>query len=175
MKEIKLTKGFTALVDDEDYDYLMQWKWHVTSSGSKSPMKGLYAARGTFKNKETKTFRMHNEIMKPPKGMVVDHIDHNGLNNQRDNLRICTPTENRRNQRGFSNKKSKYKGVLISTDKRGKKPHTYIKAKIKFNGIAFNLGSFETEEQAARAYDKMAFEHYGGFANLNFPNEYKTV
>jgi len=174
MKEIKLTQGKSALVDDEDYNFLIQWKWHITSSGSNSHIKVIYAARGTFKNRETKTFRMHNEIMNPPKGMVVDHIDHDGLNNQRSNLRICTPKENRRNQRGFSNSKSKYIGVLFLIDKRWKNEHTYIKSKIKFDGKAINLGTFKTEEEAARAYDKMAFKYYGEFANLNFPEEYKT-
>lgn len=161
MKEILLTQNKVALVDDEDYEYLNQWHWHLTGIS--------YAARGTFKKGIAKTVRMHNAIMNPPEGMVVDHIDHNGLNNQRSNLRICSRKENRRNQRGFFNSKSIYKGVAFGIDRRNKNEYTYIKAKIRFDGKVINLGNFKTEKDAAIAYDKAAMEHYGEFACLNFP------
>ncbi|MBN1124206.1 MAG: HNH endonuclease [Sedimentisphaerales bacterium] len=105
---------------------------------------------------------MHRLIARPPDGMVVDHIDHNGLNNTRANLRVCTPQQNSRNRRSQSGR-SKYKG--ISYDKRYKR----WKARIRFQNKYIHIGTFRDEARAARAYDAKAAELFGEFACLNFP------
>ena len=158
MKRIPLTplsQGRFALVDDADYDYLMQWKWHAAKN-----YKRFYALRSTWKNKKRITIMMHREIMQPPKNLQIDHIDHDGLNCQRSNMRICTLQQNCRNRDVSINSRSKYKGVAIT----GK----YISATIWIDKKTTYLGRFKTEEAAARAYDAKAKELFGEFANLNF-------
>ena len=156
MKEIQLTQGKVALVDDEDYEYLMQWKWYAAKS-----RKTYYAQRGRNPN-----IKMHRVLMNTPDDMQVDHIDHNGLNNQKSDMRNCTLIENNRNisARG----RSKYLGVsFTSTRVKGKK-YEYIAASIRVNRKAISLGNHKTEEAAARAYDEAAKKYFGEFANLNF-------
>ena len=168
MKTINLTKGFIALVDDEDYDFLMQWKWQLTfiyKRGIKT--KYAYASRRIYyKRKSIGQIFMHREVMNTPKGMEVDHIDHNCLNNQKKNLRNCTHSENQRNR--VPHGKSKYLGVHIFYNKSNKQVYEYIRAAIRENGKIKHLGVFKTEEDAARAYDAAAKINYGEFANLNF-------
>jgi hypothetical protein len=158
MKEIQLTKGFVALIDDEDYDLLIQFNWHVRDDRN-----NLYAATNLAINGRGRTVPMHRIIMNTPLGLEVDHRDHNGLNNQKHNLRNCTRTENGRNCRPKINCKSKYKGVKFDNKHINGKVYNYIRADIQNTYI----GSFKTEEDAARAYDKKAIELYGEFANLN--------
>ena len=105
---------------------------------------------------------MHQFIMRPPKGKVVDHIDGNGLNNRRANLRLCTPRQNRRNTRP-RRKTSAFLGV----SRRGSK---YL-ARIKHDGRQLYLGLFDDEIEAARARDRKACELFGEFAWLNFPDD----
>jgi hypothetical protein len=157
MKTIPLTQGKFALVDDEDYDYLMQWKWCAHKNPSKYHDR-FYAVRSTW-GKKRKFIQMHSFIMKPPLGMVIDHIDHDGLNNQKSNMRICTAAQNNMNliPRG----RSKYLGVCYNIQNKPK-------ASIWKNNKTIYLGMFETEEDAARAYDIKAKELHGEFANLNF-------
>lgn len=100
--------------------------------------------------------------MQAPKGMVVDHINHNGLDNRKANLRIATFSENRRNSRKAKDTSSKYKGV--SWHKNNKKWH----AGININGRRKHLGSFDDEIQAAKAYDEVARKYHGEFSSLNF-------
>jgi len=154
MKEIKLTQGKIALIDDEDYGYLNQFKWCADKLGST-----FYAKRRLYISiKEQYNIYMHRIIMNAPKGMEVDHIDHNGLNNQKYNLRICTKCQNNRNK--LPSGKSKYLGVSAEDIK--------YKAEIMINHNKIRIGRFTTEEAAARAYDKKAKEYFGEFANLNF-------
>jgi hypothetical protein len=103
-------------------------------------------------------------IMRPPKGMVVDHIDGNGLNNRRSNLRICTPQENGRNRRRNRNKATEFKDVAY--DPRSGK---YF-ARICVNRKPIHIGTFTSAVEAAKAYDRMALKLHGEFANLNFPD-----
>lgn len=159
MKEIKLTKEQITLVDDSDYEYLNQWHWQAIKN-----IDTFYAQRSIRINGKRGFISIHRLIMNTPKNMEVDHIDHNGLNNQKNNLRNCTHRENHINVR--SKGRSKYLGVYFQ-EYRG---YSYIKADITINGERKRLGSFKTEEDAARAYDEVAKTYHGEFANLNFKN-----
>jgi len=153
MKKIKLSRGEFVLVDDEDYDYLNQFKWHT--------LRTKYAKYATT-HKNGKKPLMHRMILNAKDGEEVDHKDHNGLNNQRNNIRICTSSQNKANRTPCG--KSKYLGVWF----RYKNNKKYIKSSIRKHGIYYDLGTFCTEEKAAKAYDDMAIKLHGEFANLNF-------
>jgi hypothetical protein len=159
MKEIKLTRDQFALVDDEDYDFLMQWKWHADFKG-----KTCYARR-TIRvgGGKVKRIYMHRSIINPPDNMEIDHIDNNGLNNQKNNLRICTHQENTFNTSGFK-RKSKYKGVSRKIDHNRNKPW---RACLKINGKQVQIGTFKEEKQAAIAYNEAVLKYRGRFGVLN--------
>ena len=110
---------------------------------------------------------MHRLITNAPKGLMVDHINHNGLDNRRKNLRLCTVSQNNRNRRPITrpNKGSKYKGVTFD------KKRNLFKAEIQHNKKKYFLGRFKSQIKAAQAYDKKARELFGEFAYLNFPAE----
>lgn len=164
MKEIQLSKQgkmkgkYFALVDDEDFERINSFNWYLGRSGNT-----LYAAR-TFSVQGKKFVQyMHGAIMNRKS---IDHIDHNGLNNQKSNLRFCTVSENNMNQRKQENRSSIYKGV--SFNKRTGK----WKAEIQINGKRIHLGRFILEVEAARAYNAKAISLFLEFANLNIiPNE----
>lgn len=145
-KQIELTQGKFAIVDDEDYEYLNKFKWHWKSKN--------YAARAESR----KTVFMHREIMKPPADMLVDHIDGNGLNNQKSNLRVCNKSQNGMNRQNTSGRI--WKGVYPV----GKK----FVARIQIDGENKYIGTYKTEEAAARAYDINAIVLFGQFAKTNF-------
>ncbi len=157
MKEIKLTQGKVALVDDEDYEYLDQFKWQAS--------KGLhtyYARRnGRLYNGKRITIRMHQEIMHFPDNMLIDHIDHNGLNNQKHNLRVCTILQNQMNATGREDSNSIYKGVCWHKRIQKWRAQIHLNRRQKF------LGYYKNEEDAAMAYNKKAKELFGEFAKLN--------
>ena len=155
-KLIPLTQGKFAIVDADDYDELSQYKW----TAAKSP-NTFYAVRSV----RGRQIRMHRLITNAPKGLVVDHRNHNGLDNRKENLRLCTRSENACNQRPQTGRSSKYKGVCWH--KTQKRWH----ARIHSNGVTYHLGSFKSEIEAAKAYDKKTKELFGKFACLNFPNE----
>lgn len=153
MKEIPLTKGLVAIVDDEDFAYLNQFVWFVNNG---------YAARTSPRDQEGKQYqtKMHREIMKPAEGVHVDHINGNRLDNRRCNLRLCTNEQNRRNQKKQQN--VKFKGVYR------RKEDGKWEARIALNKQRIHLGRFETAEEAAAAYDRAAVLYHGQFARLNF-------
>jgi hypothetical protein len=154
MKEIKCDCKLTVKVDDDDYFILSQFKWHtVFSSGN------AYAAHQFLINDKRVSVSMHRLLIKIPDGYIVDHIDGDGLNNQRSNLRICTKQENAMNARSDKTGSSKYKGVILQKGRRSY--HAIIQGKY--------IGSFIDEIEAAKAYDKKAAELFGEFARLNFP------
>ena len=152
MPKIPLTQGQYALVDDVDYDWLSQWEWvaHKENNGN------FYAMRGTI--------RMHRQILGLKQGdrRQGDHRNHNTLDNQRHNLRICTCQQNTMNKRSDFNTTSQFKGV--SWYKRYKK---WV-AQILIDGKVKNLGYWNVEEVAALRYDMVAIREHGEFACLNF-------
>lgn len=153
MKEIQLTKGNVALVDDADYEWLNQWKWQ-TKTGKNT----LYATRTiTIHNGKRITIWMHRLILglTDPK-TFGDHEDGNGLNNQRYNIRECTRRENNRNRRP---EKGSLKGVDIHNN--------LYRARINNGHRSVHLGYFRDEISAAKAYNEAALEFHGKFAKLN--------
>lgn len=157
MKEIKLTRGYVTQVDDEDFEWLNQWKWHA---GGRDGSRYVWRSYRISKTK-TKSIAMHRLIMDTPDGMVVDHIDHDGLNNQRSNLRNCTNQQNHMNMAPYMG--GKYVGITYDGTAR-----RWVAA-IKADGIIRNMGSFKTAEEAAEARDLSALYYFGEFAYLNFP------
>ena len=155
MKEIKLTQGRVALVDDEDFESLNKFKWY-TFRGWKDTK---YAARKLSGSRIT--IFMHNIILPRKDGFLADHRDGDGLNNIRDNLRYATPSENSKNRSKRSNTVSKYKGVKLAEKK-------YWMAEIGNNGVHYHLGFFKTEFEAALKYDEAARKYHGEFARTNF-------
>ena len=149
MKNIPLTKGKFAIVDDDDFEWLSKWKWFVN---------GRYASRSINKHQQ---ITMHREIMHTPDDMETDHINRNGLDNRKENLRICTRSENQQNK--MKSNSTGFKGVQV--DKR--RGYAYYYAHIGRK----HIGAFPTAIEAAKAYDAAARELYGSFACVNFPNE----
>ncbi|MHC4521068.1 MAG: HNH endonuclease [Planctomycetota bacterium] len=155
IRYIPLTRGLHAIVDAKNYEWLSRHKWSVHDTG---PGKAQYAVRGC---RGRKIF-MHREIMKTPPGMVVDHINRNGLDNREDNLRNCTRLQNLQN-RYWNAGQSQYRGVSPQGDK--------WMAAIGYNGATIYVGLFDDEVEAARARDRKAYELASDFAYLNFPDE----
>lgn len=151
MKEIQLTRGKVALVDDGDFKWLNQWRWYA------KPFKKIFYA---YRNEPVtnRNRAMHREILKPETGMLTDHIDGDGLNNQRCNLRVCSFAENARNSRLSSRNKFGLKGV----SKQGSK----FEARICVNRNKIYLGTFQTAKLASEAYNKAALMYHGEFARL---------
>ncbi len=166
MKEIKLGRGTdVALVDDEDFEYLSKLKWFSVEKGNtKYVIRRQYIEERNEKGrKKTVKVSIHRLILGiDDKNQFIDHVDGNGLNNQRSNLRLASAHENNRNTRKMKNCSSKYKGVSWLPKFEKWKVDIYINGKNK------GLGLFKNEEEAARAYDRMAKIHFGEFAWLNF-------
>jgi|SRR5690606_26680707 len=151
-KLIPLTRGKFAKVDNEDFDKVRGFNWY-------------YNKHGTGYATNSHLGPMHRYITNTPKGMVVDHINHDTLDNRKSNLRICTQLQNSANQRPYENSSSKYKGV--SWDSENNK----WRATIRWGGVSKCLGRYETEEEAGVAYDLEAIHRQGDFAYLNFPEK----
>lgn len=147
------------MVDHEDFERVAGYKWFAVRYD-----RGYYAQRATKDRKgRQKNVRMHREILGEPKGKIIDHINHNGLDNRRVNLRAATRqqnTWNKRKQRGKCS--SKYKGVTW-LKRMGK-----WQARIVCNGKSIFIGYFDDQISAGRAYDAKAGELYGDYAALNF-------
>ncbi len=153
-RRIPLTCGQFALVDAEDYYRLAKFQWFANGPTKTK----FYAVRKC----DRKNVKMHRVIMAAPDHLSVDHIDRNGLNNCKSNLRLCTHAQNSCNKPS-RNGVSKYKG--INRDRYEKK----WTARVHFNNKTCHIGTFATEIDAAKAYDKKAVELHGEFACLNFP------
>ena len=172
------------LLDESDYELVtnVPWSWYLRRFKYKDKEKWYGEAKLTksqmLKYKElfpdhyiapSGCIMMHKFIMNAPKGMCVDHINHNGLDNRRENLRICTYSENAQNKRKRVDSASGYKGVYQRPEKY--KYRKRFRAYIRPKGQQIQLGSYLTAEEAARAYDKKAKELFGDYAELNFPKE----
>lgn len=177
-KRIKLTQGKYAFIDEGDFELVSKHKWFYRKSGRTNGKNG-YAETAIY-NKEkyliakkeghhryNDSLFMHNLIMQPPKGMVVDHIDRNGLNNCRENLRVVTHSENYHN---YPKKKGRsiFKGVHYFERLKNTKPW---QSGTTVNGKSVYWGTFKTEIEAAKMYDKKIQEIYGSNAILNFPKK----
>ena len=158
MIEIPLTHGQVALIDDEDYDLVSQYKWHAYWDPS---TKSFYAKTGIRKpdGKQT-SLRMHRLIMKAKKGEQVDHINHDTLDNQKENLRLCTNSQNQHNRGRKSNNTSGCKGVDWY------KASGKWRAQIALNGKVMHLGYFAIKQEAYEAYCKAALELHGEFSKV---------
>jgi hypothetical protein len=165
MKTIPLTQGKFAIVDDEDYEELSKYKWFVINR------RHSYAVRNSYGRHRHRIY-MHREVIGMPSSDngPVDHINHNGLDNRKCNLRICSNNQNRQNSR--KQKKiasSKYKGVCWHKGSiyKGLRQRGFWSAHIGQNKKQIYLGVFKTEVDAADAYDRKAKELFGDFAYLN--------
>jgi len=179
MKEIKLSQkgkvnnGKITIVDDENYDYLMQWRWTaVKFKNTYYAMRNQYIGGGRD-NPKYKYYAMHREIMKTPDNMECDHAFRNGLDNRKFieidgelkiNLRNCTHTQNSFNRTSYG----MFKSLGVFGTKY--KDKTYIFAAIRHNKKLIHLGRFKTEQEAALAYNEAAIKYHGEFANLNIIN-----
>ena len=164
MKEIELTQNQVALVDDEDYEYLMQFNWLANRRGR------IWYALGypTKSGGKQKLFLMHRIIMNTVDGVQTDHINGNGLDNRKSNLRICTAAQNQWNRHATGDgNKTGYKGVGYTTRNYKGKTYRSICARIKFRGKRIYLGVYKTETEAAKAYNEAAIKYFGEFARLN--------
>ena len=154
LRRIPLGRGLFAMVDVEDYEWLSEYSWHASRRGRK-----VYA----ISMERGKMAAMHRLIMHARNGYVVDHIDGNGLNNCRSNLRVCTRRQNQANM-GPRGGASQFVGVYRQRDKWG--------AQIVWKGKKYTLGSYDDEVAAAKARDEKAYELHGEFAYLNFPEDF---
>ena len=158
-KTISLTQGKFAIVDAADFEELSLWKWCARS------IKHLwYACRSVRDNDgKRKTVFLHRAILDAPGEMEVDHVNGNGLDNRRDNLRLATRTQNNHNRRIGTDNRSGFNGVSWS--------NTYHKwrATIGINGKRLHVGYYDDPIKAAVGRDLAAIKHYGEFACLNFP------
>lgn len=158
MEKIELTQGFFALVDEEDYEKLNKYKWHIRRCGNM-----IYAVTAIYikgGNGKKKTIQMHRMVMGDSE-KVVDHRNGNGMDNRKSNLRFCTQRQNQQN-RYFKKGNSKYKGVYW--DKQLNK----FRTRIRVDGKLIHLGCFTNEIEAAKKYDEAAHKHFGEYAKTNF-------
>jgi hypothetical protein len=155
---IPLTQGKYAIVDPDDYFRLSKFKWHAVKGCST-----FYAVRSINRGGKCSRIHMHREVLKVADDMYVDHINHNGLDNRKANLRVATFAQNTWNaERPIG--RSGYKGVWFS------KKTGLWRASITCCGKRKYLGCFYDKRQAAKAYDRAAMKYHGRFASLNFPD-----
>lgn len=153
-KRIQLTRGKYTLVDEDDFDWLSQWKWRYN---------GKYA-EASYAEKDGVVFErilMHRLILQPPEGLQTDHKNLDKLDNRKENLRACSISQNSANKAKCTWGKNKYKGVRKRTNAFG------WYARIKKDGKFIYLGRFEKEDDAASAYNNAAIKYFGEFARIN--------
>lgn len=154
MKTVPLTGGGEFLVDDDDYAWVSERSWYAQGSYVYTWVDGENIA-------------LHRLLVGAGEGEVVDHRDGDGRNNQRANLRRCSQSNNQHNRRKHCTSSSRFKGV--SWNKQARRWVGHLEQRVDGKRLQFHLGSFDSEEAAARAYDAKALERFGEFARLNFP------
>jgi hypothetical protein len=156
--EIVLTQEQVALIDDEDYELVSKFKWYARKHGNT-----YYSTTNINKPMGRASLQMHRLIMNAPIGKQVDHINGNGLDNRRKNLRFSTQQQNCMNRiKRDSSASSRYKGVSFH------KPSGKWRSRIQIDGKLKYLGYFTEEEEAAKAYDNAALKYFGEFARVNY-------
>lgn len=163
IRQIVLSRGLCTMVDAADYGTASAFNWSA-SKGDHC----WYAVRQSRKDEGKGIVLLHRFLTNANNGVYVDHRNRDGLNNLRSNLRLCTNQQNCRNTRPRPGT-SKFKGVSLDR-RRGD-----WSAQVHVNGRKKHLGFFKSEEDAARAYDRAAAQHFGDFAYLNFPEEKNVV
>lgn len=156
MKTIDLTQEKIAFVDDEDHEFISRFAWHAIAMGN------LWYAYRSIKllNGRWTERSMHKHILETPKGMLIDHKDGNGLNNQKHNLRLANHQQNMANRKKHKNNTSGYKGVTMEGGR--------WRARIVINNKSISLGYYDDPAEAAIVYDMAATKMFGEFARLNF-------
>lgn len=157
MKTIELTRGQCTAVDDDDYEWVSKVKWYARKNGST-----YYACRNKMTDVGQRVFFLHNYIVSHAKGLYVDHINGDGLDNRKSNLRICTFSQNLCNKARYKNNTSGYKGV--SWNNHAKR----WECQIRHGGVKDFLGYFDDPVEAAQTYDAAAIAFFGEFAKTNF-------
>lgn len=159
MKEIKLTRGKFAIVDDEDYESLIKFNWYANKSHTRD---NWYVVCSKMINGKGASIYMHRHIMGVvDRKVFIDHIDGNGLNCQKNNMRTASCSQNGMNRKQQKNSKSNYKGVSFH---KGRWRATIVKDR-----KSKHIGNFNSQENAATAYNIFAEKYHGEFANYNKP------
>lgn len=165
MSLIALTQGQVSLVDTEDYVLLSQWNWYAKWNNS---TKTFYAYRSKSEGGKSIVVGIHKQVLGIENNEVmVDHRDRNTLDNRKHNLRVCTREQNMANRSIFESNSSGYRGVC----RYGEKWQAYLNV----DGARRHIGTFESKEEAASAYDNHALVFHGEFANLNFGKDAVSI
>jgi hypothetical protein len=146
-KEIQLTRGQIAIVDDEDYEYINQWKWYAHFDGTNYYAQRMERGIWPIKKRKQKGIHMHRMISKTPEGMITDHLNHNTLDNRKNNLRNVTSLENNRNIKKRKDNTTGATGVHIKTFASGNKKYA-----VSVSGK--HIGYYKDLETAKKAYDE---------------------
>lgn len=166
-KQIPISGGKAfSTVDDEDYDFLMQWKWQLLTFGHAYRTEVISYDPATRKQTK-KSVLMHRVIMNPPDGMVVNHIDGNALNNTRNNLRVTTQKSNMANRIKTGKVKSERSSIYKGVQQRVESKDPKYSACIRIEGKLKYIGTYSSEIEAAKAYNQKAIEAFGEYAHLN--------
>ena len=162
VKELQLGNKGVSLVDDDVYDDVVRFSWCLTRHRDGK----LFYARGRVGQDRRKTL-LHRYILKPPPEVLIDHVNKNGLDNRKENLRLVTPSQNSQNKRVKVTNLSGYKGVHYDKTKNK------WRVMIQVDGQARHVGKFDCPVKAAIVYDTEARKHFGEFACLNFPEPHE--
>jgi hypothetical protein len=161
MKYLKLTRGKTAIVDDEDLDYLSQFRWHYSGSDKYGYAEKTTYLGGGRKNQKSEHIYLHRFITSAKRDEIVDHINRNRLDNRKENLRVCEKRQNQVNQEMRKDNKSGFKGVCWN------RFLNKWQVGISYRGKNIHLGLFTDIKKAAKVYNQAAIKFHGEFAYIN--------